>query len=492
MSLIQITNLTFSYEGAYDAVFDKVSFQIDTDWKLGFVGRNGRGKTTFLKLLTGEYEYGGTITASVAFTYFPYPVKDTARTPWEILEEQAPGEELWRIYRELNMLGVEEEALYRPFLTLSSGEQTKILLAALFIRENQFLLIDEPTNHLDSDAREKIGEYLSRKKGFILVSHDRKLLDQVTDHTLSINKTDIEVHRGSFSSWYANKEAKDRMELARNEKLKGDIRRLKQSARQAQDWSQQVEKTKYGQRIGGLRPDRGAIGHKAAKMMKRAKSLEHRKRDALEEKEGLLKNLERAEALKLYPEEYYRETLVSARELSLRFGEREIFRDLNFQINRGDRIRLRGKNGSGKSSMLKLILGWLQPSEGKLQIGAGLTISYVPQSTDGLRGRLRDYAKTLGVEEALFMAMLRKLDFKRDQFEKDMEDFSAGQKKKALLAGSLCQRVHLYVWDEPLNYVDVLSRIQIEDLILEYEPTLLFVEHDDTFSNKIANKVLEL
>lgn len=492
MSWICVTDLTFGYEGSYDDIFSHVSFQMDTDWKLGLVGRNGRGKTTLLKLLCAEYPYSGSITSSAEMAYFPYPVENPSRTVLEILEEDMPEIETWKFYRELRLLDVGEEAVYLPFESLSSGEKTKVLLAALFIRENRFLLLDEPTNHLDQEARRKIGEYLKRKKGFILVSHDRRLLDQVTDHTLAINRTDIQVQKGNFSSWYANKEAQDRMELARNESLKGDIRRLKQAARQASDWSDKVEKTKYGQKIGGLKPDRGAIGHKAAKMMKRAKSLEGRRQKAVEEKSGLLKNIETAEDLKLYPQSYRKETLVTVRELALRYGDRRVFENVSFQIRQGERICLRGKNGCGKSSILKRILGMEIPCAGEIDIGSGLTLSYVPQDTAHLRGRLEEYAGKLGIEEALFKAMLRKLDFERAQFGKEMQEFSAGQKKKVLLAGSLCQRAHLYIWDEPLNYVDVLSRIQIENLILEFGPTLLFVEHDAVFQEKIATGFVEL
>lgn len=170
MSQIKVTNLTFAYPGSYDNVFDNVSFQIDTDWKLGFIGRNGRGKTTFLNLLLGKYEYGGKIQASVIFNYFPYPVKDKSRNTEDILREICPDAQVWQVVRELTSLDVEQEALYRPFDTLSNGEQTKVLLAALFLNENHFLLIDEPTNHLDADARRTVAEYLKKKNGFILVS----------------------------------------------------------------------------------------------------------------------------------------------------------------------------------------------------------------------------------------------------------------------------------------------------------------------------------
>ena len=231
MSMIQVSHLTFGYEGSFDNIFEDVSFQIDTDWKLGFIGRNGRGKTTFLNLLLGRYEYTGTITHSVEFEYFPYPVEDREEMTLTILEGIAPEAQLWEIQRELSLLEVEEGVLYRPFSTLSNGEQTKTLLAALFLKENRFLLIDEPTNHLDTLAREKVGEYLAGKKGFILVSHDRAFLDRCVDHVLSINRADIEVQRGNYSSWQQNKDRQDQRELAENEQLKKDIKRLEQAAR---------------------------------------------------------------------------------------------------------------------------------------------------------------------------------------------------------------------------------------------------------------------
>ena len=193
MSMIDVSNLTFGYEGSPELVFDHVSFQIDTDWKLGFTGRNGRGKTTFLRLLQGKYPYSGTISASVAFEYFPYEVTDLSRPGLEVVREIAPEAEDWEIQRELGLLDLAEEALERPFGQLSNGERTKVLLAALFLKENAFLLIDEPTNHLDLEGRRKLGHYLARKRGFLLVSHDRGFLDQCVDHILAINLSLIHI-----------------------------------------------------------------------------------------------------------------------------------------------------------------------------------------------------------------------------------------------------------------------------------------------------------
>ena len=488
MSLIQVSNLTFSYDGTYDNIFENVSFQIDTDWKLGFTGRNGRGKTTFLSLLLWKYEFRGTISASVDFAYFPYPVPDKRKLSMEVVEEIYPECQYWQIARELHALELDESILYRPYDTLSNGEQTKLLLAVLFLKENNFLLIDEPTNHLDIHGREVVSQYLNRKKGFILVSHDRAFLDGCVDHTLSINKADITVQKGNFSSWLHNKELQDSFEQAENAKLKKEISRLQETARQKAAWSDRVEATK----IGAHAYDRGYIGHKAEKMMARSKAIEQRQQAAIEEKSRLLKNIERSDDLKIFQAPYHKDRLIELRDVLIDYGDGPVCSGISFTVNRGDRIALRGPNGCGKSSIIKLILGQDIPYTGKVSIGTGLNISYVSQDAAHLSGRLEDYGAQVGVEESLFKAVLSQLDVTKEQFGKDMATFSAGQKKKVLLAASLCQPKHLHIWDEPMNYIDVISRMQIEELLLKYRPTILFVEHDRVFCDKIATKIVEL
>lgn len=169
-------------------------------------------------------------------------VEDEACDTIRVTEGIVSRHEHWMLQRELSLLDVEEEVLYRPFSTLSNGEQTKVLLATLFLKENHFLLIDEPTNHLDMNAREKVGQYLNSKKGFILVSHDRMFLDQCIDHILSINKNNIEIQKGNFSTWQQNKERQDRFELAENEKLKKEIKILAAAARRRQTGRTRLKK----------------------------------------------------------------------------------------------------------------------------------------------------------------------------------------------------------------------------------------------------------
>ena len=367
MSLISVNHLTFYYEGSSDNIFEDVSFQIDTDWKLGFIARNGRGKTTFLKLLMGAYEYRGSIASEESFDYFPFEVKDMEKTVLEIVEELYPDYEFWKLCRELTLLHVDADVLYRAFSTLSNGERTKVMLAVLFSRENQFLLIDEPTNHLDQEGRASVREYLKGKKGFILVSHDRDFLDQCVDHVLVINRTNIEVYKGNFSVWWEEKQRKDAWEQAENERLKQDIRRLESSARVKEQWADALEARKLGKKAAAEAQKKGStikgrrplIGEKSRKMQRRRKNLEHRKERAIEEKEGLLKNLETTEDLKLFPLRHHKEILVSLSEVRIFYeqpdGGRKVLPEAEFRVNNGDCVVLKGRNGCGKSSILNAL-----------------------------------------------------------------------------------------------------------------------------------------
>lgn len=485
MSMIKIENLTFCYPDSYDDIFENVNLLIDTDWKLGLVGRNGRGKTTFLKLLLDQYHYRGQIISSIHYDYFPYHIEDKYRMTEQILQEICPLAEKWQLLREFSYLEVDNDVLKKPFEILSNGEQVKVMLAALFLNEGHFLLIDEPTNHLDRHARKIVSQYLKKKKGFILVSHDRYFLDGCIDHVMSINKTNIEIQKGNFSSWMKNYENVQELETRQNRQLKRDIDRLKQSAKRSAVWSDKVEASKKGA------ADKGFVGHKAAKMMKRSKAIEERQQKAIRDKQKLLKNNEVTDTLKIMPLTYKGE-LFQLTHISIMYGENIVLSDISFNIKQGDRIALLGKNGCGKSSLLKMLLKKPISYKGVFTMASGLTVSYVPQDISDLSGDLSLFARKRQIDESLLKTILRKMGFERIHFEKDLTELSDGQKKKVLLAGSLCQKAHLYIWDEPLNFIDIFTRIQIEELIKKYSPTMIFVEHDQAFVDEIATKQITL
>ncbi len=513
MAQINVTNLTFGYEGSFDFVFENVSFSMDTNWKLGFIGRNGKGKTTFLNLLLGKYEYTGTISSTTVFDYFPYPVtqEQMTRCAGEFAGELKSGCEEWRVICELDKLHASAELLYRPFASLSHGERTKVLLAVLFSGENDFLLIDEPTNHLDQESREVVKAYLATKKGFILVSHDRDMLDACIDHVLVLNRKSIEIQAGNFSSWWENKMRRDNFERMENEKHLKEIADLKKAADQSRRWADKNESTKIGfdpvREHDRCLDTRAYIGAKTKKMQARVKQYEKRISSEIEAKEGLLLDLETPAELKLYPLEYHKERLIWAKDCSISYApDKIVIADFSLELAQGERVFLHGENGCGKSTLIKAILAQNKNASdkseeyaqnnpiiksGTLDVASGLVISYINQDTSFLRGSLSAFCKEKHLDESLLLALLRQLDMERTQFCKPMEDFSEGQKKKVLIAASLITPAHLYIWDEPLNYIDVFSRMQIENLILKYRPTMLLVDHDVCFRKKIATRVIE-
>ena len=363
-------------------------------------------------------------------------------------------------------------------------------MAALFLKENNFLLIDEPTNHLDTKAKTDIENYLKKKKGFILVSHDRSLLDSVTDHIISINNSNINIVQGNYSVWKENFDRQNNFELKQNEKLQKEIEKLEIASKESSKWSQSAEKEKQRKEAND-KIDRGYLGHKAAKIMKKSKVLEERKNKNIEDAKSLLKNIDKVEELKLIPSQYDKKELIIANNFQIVY-EKPIFAPVSFVIENGDRLILKGKNGIGKSSIIKAILGEDIKHNGIIKINNNIKISYVKQDTSSLQGSFKAFIQNNKVDESIFRAMLIKMGVNKKEINSNLEDLSEGQKKKVLLAKSISETADLYIWDEPLNYIDIITREQIENMILRYKPTMLFIEHDETFAERIANKTIEL
>ena len=508
MSQIRADHLTFSYEGSVESVFENATFRIDTDWKLGLIGRNGKGKTTLLRLLTGELTGQGAIINSVPVAYFPYRItsEQMKLSAAEFADELRGGCEMWRVICELSELDEDAEILYRPFETLSHGQRTKALLAILFSGENDFLLIDEPTNHLDAKARENVREYLSSKKGFILVSHDRDLLDTCTDHILVLNRKTIMVQSGNFSCWKENQEKRDQFAKSENEKHQKQIKKLRQSAKRTSEWADKSERTKIGydpiKEHDRPISARAYIGSKTKKMQSRVKNTEMRIEREITEQEGLLQDIEEIASLKMSPLTHHKDILISLRDCTIKYdgADEPVLSGVSFSVKKGERIALHGTNGCGKSTLMRLILqsAGVIPQDNKLivngicETASGLIVSYVPQDTSFLKGSIPQFCEERGLDRSLYCTVLRQLDLSRAQLSKDISEYSAGQKKKVLLAASILTPAHIYIWDEPLNFIDIFSRMQIETLLNEYQPTMLLAEHDVRFRENIGAETVNL
>lgn len=495
--LIDIENLSFSYPDGLEEVFSGLNLQIDSGWKLGVVGDNGRGKTTFLKLLSGELKASGRISAKLNFVRFPCEVSDEEKTAYELFYEIAPEAEFWRLQKEMDLLRLDEEILYRPFKTLSGGERTKFLLAAAFAQE-AFPLIDEPTDHLDLNGRKYLAEYLNGKDGFIVVSHDRTFLDGCCNRILAFEKTGTFITRGNYSVYFNEREKRKVAEAVRKDKLESERARLRRSAARATAWGESAESA-ISNKNGRLSDthaviDRGFLSAKSAKAQKRAKVIAERYSRAEEEIKELLKSAEEVENLRLQPQKFFRAQYVKLRDICARTEQKTLLDGFNLDISEGERIAVTGGNGSGKSTLLKLICGILGEQfkiSGEISVSPRLNISYVPQTCENT-GYLGAYAKEYGVEEWYFKAILSKLGFNKKDLDRDMSAYSQGQKKKCALARSLCEKANIYIWDEPLNYLDISSREQIEQAVISSGATLLFVEHDAAFIKNVATRIIEI
>lgn len=496
MSTIRIKNLTYGFDLQSTLLFEHADLTIQTSWKLGLVGRNGRGKTTLLQLIQGKFPYTGTIEHQTNFLYFPQTVQDATQLTYQILEG-FDETEYWKLERELNLLGVNPDVLWLPFEQLSGGEQTKVLLALLFAQEDGFPLIDEPTNHLDLAARQLVAKYLqSKKQGFILVSHDRQLVDDVVDHILSIERNQLVLHQGNYSLYESEKQQRDATELADNTKLKREINRLNKTAEEKAQWSGSREKDKYGdprkKGSGGV-SDTGAIGARAARVMKRSKAIIHRMEDQITEKEKLLKNLEKVDTLAIRVKDTHRKQWIKAENLQLFYGDRALFAPISFELNVGERLAITGENGSGKTSLLDFILGKFKGEvHGEVTIAPDIDLSLVRQDFKDNTGTLKEYAEERQISEEDLLNHLRKLGVERSVFLNKIEQMSQGQQKRVELAKAMLMPAELFIWDEPLNYLDVFNHQQLEKAILKAKPTMIIVDHDQYFLSKIATKTIEL
>nr|WP_240841915.1 ABC-F family ATP-binding cassette domain-containing protein [Acidaminobacter sp. JC074] len=515
--------MDFFYGEYFNPIFESVNLNLDLTWKLGLIGRNGRGKTTLLNLIHGSLEpTRGKVVVPIQTEMFPY-AHDATGTCLDVIRRCIAPFDEWEklmheledhmteasmetygdileaymeadgfiinelIEKEMNLMGLRLDLLELPFEDLSGGEKTKVQIIALFLKKNRFLLLDEPTNHLDLEGRQTLSNYLNHKSGFIVVSHDRLFVDAIVDHILSINKNNIYIEKGGYTSWQVNKDRQDYYEYKTSEKLKREIKNLEEATKRTRTWSDNKEAEKIGS--GG---DKGYIGARAKGMMKRALAFEKRMNQNLEEKKTLLKNMETPRDIILKQGEIDIETLVEVKNVSLSYGNHRVIENLSFRINKGDRIWVRGINGSGKTTLIKALLGDLKPESGSVQVHEGVKLVYSSQIPRWQSGYLLDHMKDEGILRHWFQMVLNYLDIDDSYYDRPIESFSEGEKKKIDIARSLMGNDHVLVWDEPLNYVDITIRTQIEKAILKYQPTMIFVEHDVYFGQHIATDTIDL
>ena len=515
MAQIEIKDMTFYYDDFYHPVFEHLTVNLDTDWKMALVGRNGRGKSTLLKLLSGSLApSSGEIKRSGTVSYFPYLYDVSFTKAMDVVKECIGGlrtlelklqkyEELFsnghdadstvyyellnqyleldgyalesHIYRELSQMGLSETLLEQDFDTLSGGEQTCMLIIALFLRKDTFVLLDEPTNHLDVGKKEHL-------KGYIIASHDTEFLDEVCDHILAINKADISIEQGNYSTWHNNMELKEQFEMRTREKLEREISQLELQSKQTRAWSNIGNKQKYP--FAGHFRTNGTRAY-----MRQAKAAEQHIQENLAAKKQLLRNMEEERKLHITQEKPQRDCLLMADHVTFCYegASKPALEDITLHIYPGDKIWLRGKNGAGKTTLLKLLAGKFS-AQGIRRRG-GISIAYITQEPTERNG---DVKEGIQADYRRFKELCMLFDVPPDFERRPMETLSSGELKKVDIARTLAEHHQILFLDEPLNYMDVQFKAQLEAALSEEELTLVFVEHNEEFGKRVANRVIEL
>ena len=523
MGNIIFRRVGFHYDAPYAEVFKDLDLLIDTGWRAGLVGRNGRGKTTLLGMIAGELAPStGSLTVPVDTVRYPLRPNESGETVFNVLKNAVAPFQTWesqmdvlvevgtesamneygdiqsryaelggydidtRIMAEMAGLRLAEHLLARPFGSLSGGEQTRALIAALFLQRDRYPLIDEPTDHLDLEGRAVVARYLAEKAGFLLVSHDRWLLDQCADHIVSINKADVRVAHGNYSVWQQQMNREEGFERRRKENLRREIKSLKRASRARREGARRRESAK------GAHMDKGYVGHRARKQMKRAIAIERRIDRSIGQRRALLRNEEKARRLTLTAKESGNEAMITVNDLALAVAGRTLFEHVSFTLRGGARIAVTGPNGSGKTSLLQALMGTLEPKDGIIRRPAHLRFACAYQDPRWDRGFLREHLREEGIDETRFRQVLGLLGVEGEVFERDLSILSQGQRKKADLALSLMTETDFLLWDEPLNHLDIDSREQVERAVLEFEPTLVFVEHDQYFVERVATERVDI
>ena len=333
--------------------------------------------------------------------------------------------------------------------------------------------------HLDANGRQRVAEYLRSKPGFLLVSHDRAFLDTCCDHVVALNRDTVEVERASFSDWRQRFRARLERQRATNVALKQDIARLGQVAADRRVWALKRESEKGASR-------------RARRQMKRALVAQRRVERAADDRRRTLVDVEKKRQLKLPDSPRVAGSLVVANDLSAWRGDKRVFAKQSFTIEPGDRVAVVGPNGSGKTSLLDMIYGASFRHTGTLSRPGYVRVARTFQHPQWTSGLLRDRLRDAGLDESRFRQIMATLGVRGRVLDGRIEDFSHGQQKKADLARTFLIEADLLLWDEPLNFIDIDAREQIEDVLLRDQPTVVFVEHDRAFVERVATQVIRL
>ncbi len=512
---ISVANLVKEFEVG-TKILDGLTFQVDTGERVGLLGPNGCGKTTLLRILTGvlDSDEGEVMTAPGKrmglISQIPvYPagytvedVLDTAFTPLREMEEEmqklsvqmeqgASDSALLHRYDKLstafqagggyetdtrknkvaNGLSISAAMREQQFDQLSGGEKTRVNLARLILEDTDILLLDEPTNHLDLRATEWLEEYLEKFKGTVLtVSHDRYFLDKVVDRVIEIKEGKAEFYAGNYSFYAVEKERRYEEQLKQYEKEQAKIQQLEKAAEQLRIWAYSGND----------------------KIFKRAQSMEKRiERMRVTDRPKKQRKMQ----VRFGERDFRGDEVLTLKNLSKGFGDRTLFSGVNLEVAGGERIALIGDNGTGKTTLLKILLGEELPDGGKLRFGPTVKVGYLPQHVHfdhPERSLVNTLIYDLDCTAQTARNRLASFNFRGEDVFKPVSALSGGEQSRLRLCMLMDEKINLLILDEPTNHLDIQSREWIEEAVEEYEGNLLFVSHDRYFIDRFASRVWQL
>ncbi|AFH81598.1 ABC transporter ATP-binding protein [Bacillus anthracis] len=515
MTICSVNNVTKSFGG--NIIFENISLEIKNGERVGLVGRNGSGKTTIFQLLTGmeSLDAGaihmkkGTRIGHVA----QIPKFDESMTVYEVLSSAFKIEkELEREMRTLEKDMAEEqessvlqklmerygiiqekfaflggyeieanimkvanglqvtELFPRSFLELSGGEQTKVSLAYMLLQKPDLLLLDEPTNHLDLFAVEWLEQFLKEYNGTVMViSHDRYFLDEVVTKIFDLEDGEIHVYHTNYSRFVEEKEERLLQEFQAYQEQQKKIKKMKEAIKRLREWANQANP-----------PNEGL--HKRARSMERAlERMQKLKKPILERKQI---------GLQFEGQDRSGKDVVVIKEVSKGFADHPLFNEVNLHVRFQERAAIVGRNGTGKTTLLKLLLEEIEPDAGEIRIGSSVKIGYLSQHAYGNMKSdvLEAFREYVAVTEGEARHILAKFLFYGPAVFKKVTQLSGGEKMRLRLAQLMYQDINFLILDEPTNHLDIESREVLEEALEQYNGTILAVSHDRYFLNKLFEK----
>ena len=515
--MISLDNLTVSYGGW--TLFDNISFLINPKDRIGLVGKNGAGKTTLLRIITGEQQpTSGAVTLNGDCTigYLPQTMRvadtttlaeETAKAFEEVLRLEAEIEALTReiaertdyespeyeqllhrlndaqdhyhilggetrdadIEKTLLGLGFKRSDFGRATSEFSGGWRMRIELAKLLLRRPSIFLLDEPTNHLDIESIQWLEEYLRNYNGAVLlISHDRAFLDNVTNRTVELSLGKITDYKVSYSKYVVLRAERRAQQMAAYENQQRMIEKTEEF----------IEKFRY-------KPT------KSNQVQSRIKQLERLDRLEIEEEDLATLNI------KFPPAPRSGQIVAEISEAGMSFGEKHVFSGANFVIEKGDRIALVGRNGEGKTTLARMLIGQLTPTEGSVRLGANVNIGYYAQNQDDLMdGDFTVYDTLDRVAVGDIRTRLRDILgaflFRGEDIDKKVKVLSGGERARLAMARMMLEPRNLLVLDEPTNHMDMRSKDILKNAIMKYDGTVVVGSHDRGFLVGLVQKVYEL